>query len=221
MRNRIGISRRVTFAVLTVGVLAFVSFLVTACATTSAASPQAGGSQPATAQSQPKPSAGSGGSANSGAGVSNSTPSSSGTSTPTSGGASVPSSSSSSVPAGGNPGSGAKVTKSNSGGSVTIDATWQNGQSADKVVFAIQMNTHSVDLDGYDLGKLVSLRNEKGQEVKAERWESAPGGHHRSGVLTFPLKDSSGNPILGAKALELVIRDVAGVKERVLRWEIN
>lgn len=164
VRNRVVISRRLTFAVLTIGVLAFLSFFVVACTTTSAASPQAAGSQSASQ----------------------------------------------------------KLTQKSDGGSVTIGATWQNPQEAEgRVLFSIVMDTHSGNLDGYDLGRLASLRNDKGQEVKAERWESPPGGHHREGTLAFPSKDSSGNPILGAKALEMVIRDVAGVKERVLRWEIS
>ena len=45
--------------------------------------------------------------------------------------------------------------------------------------------------------------------------ESATGsGHHRSGVVKF-----RGVDISQAKAIELVIKDVAGVKERVFRFE--
>lgn len=126
--------------------------------------------------------------------------------------------------AGGSSGGAQKAIKSSDGGNVTIDVTWENPKGAgDQLTFSVQMNTHSVNLDGYDLGRLATLRNDQGQDVKAERWESASGGHHRSGILSFPAKDGSGNPILGGKvrAVEMVIRDVAGVKERVLHWEIS
>jgi hypothetical protein len=116
------------------------------------------------------------------------------------------------------------VTKQNQGGNVTVAVTWKNPSDATgSLTFSVVMDTHSVNLDGYDLSQLAVLRNERGQEVKAERWDAPSGGHHRSGTLAFPGKDGSGTPILGSgsKAVELVIRDVAGVNERVLRWELR
>jgi hypothetical protein len=85
------------------------------------------------------------------------------------------------------------------------------------------MNTHSVNLDGYDFGKLAVLRNDAGQEVQPQGWDAPAGDHHRSGSLTFPPRDTSGQPMVGpgTRFLELVIHDVAGVKERVLRWEAS
>ncbi len=118
----------------------------------------------------------------------------------------------------------AGATKTSEGGSVTIQATWENQKEAGaSISFTIAMDTHSVNLDGFDLGRLSSLRNDRGQEVKADRWEAPSGGHHRSGILSFPSKDGSGKPVIGpgVKSLELVMRDVAGVKERVLRWEVS
>ncbi len=117
----------------------------------------------------------------------------------------------------------AGATQSNSGGNVTIEITWENPQdTTGPLTFSVGMNTHSVDLDSFDLGKLAVLRNDRGQEVKPQRWDAPSGGHHRSGTLTFPSKDGSGQPMVGAgtKTLEIVIRDVAGVKERVLRWQV-
>lgn len=107
---------------------------------------------------------------------------------------------------------------------MTIDVTWENSDDRNgSLTFSVIMNTHSVDLDGYDLGRLATLRNDRGQELKPQRWDAPAGGHHRSGVLVFPPADGSGNPILapGTKSIELVIRDVAGIKERVLRWDVS
>jgi len=114
-------------------------------------------------------------------------------------------------------------TQRNSGGSVTVDATWQNPTAGGPLLFTLTMDTHSVDLDGYDLSKLAVLRNDQGQEVMAQSWDAPPGGHHRSGTLSFPLSDNAAKRVLSptTKSLELVIRDVAGVKERVLTWEVS
>src|SRR3989338_624153 len=54
----------------------------------------------------------------------------------------------------------------------------------DPVKFDVSMNTHSVALD-FDPAKISTLIVD-GKEIKPTIWEgSGPGGHHRSGVLTF------------------------------------
>jgi hypothetical protein len=83
------------------------------------------------------------------------------------------------------------------------------------------MNTHAVDLDGYDLKQLAVLRIDGGQEIQPSNWEAPKGGHHRSGTLTFPTADTDGRPLIASstRTIELVIRDVAGVPERVFTWQ--
>jgi len=122
---------------------------------------------------------------------------------------------SSSVSSSGRPINGA--TQSSSGGAVTIDAEWK-GDRDGSLVFSIAMNTHSVELDQYDLGKLAILRDNEGREYSAASWDSARGGHHRQGTLTFPYPESLSQGT--AEYLEMIIRDVAGVKEMVLKWEL-
>ena len=108
--------------------------------------------------------------------------------------------------------------QSNNGGAVNIDVKWLSVEN-DKLVFDVSMNTHSVNLDQYDLGKLAILRDELGNEYVPVSWNSAPGGHHRKGTLTFAFPEalSQGK----TKYLELIIHDVAGVGERVLKWELS
>jgi hypothetical protein len=110
------------------------------------------------------------------------------------------------------------ATQSSDGGNVTIDVEWL-GLDGDRLSFAVAMNTHSVDLDNYDLGELAVLRDDHGNEYRPESWDSAPGGHHRSGTLEFDAPDSveSGE----AAQLEMVIRGIAGIGERVLTWHLN
>lgn len=116
------------------------------------------------------------------------------------------------------------TTRQSQGGNVTIGVTLQNPSDATgPLIFSVAMDTHAVNLDNYDLSQLAILRNDRGQEVKPEQWDAPLGGHHRSGTLAFPTTDVLGKPLLGSgtKVVELVIRDVAGVKERVLSWEVS
>jgi hypothetical protein len=66
----------------------------------------------------------------------------------------------------GGPTTRSKPTQRNSGGSVTMVLTWNNpGSAAEALDFSVVMDTHSVDLDGYDLSSLATLRNDREQEV--------------------------------------------------------
>ncbi len=109
------------------------------------------------------------------------------------------------------------LVQSNTGGRVTIDVEWIKEKDG-LLIFDVSMNTHSVDLDGYDLGGLAVLRDDMGNEYHPVSWDSAAGDHHRRGTLTFPLPDSVSQE--KAKYIEMMIRDVAGIEERVLRWEL-
>jgi len=76
--------------------------------------------------------------------------------------------------------------------------------------FDIKLDTHSGSLD-YDIARISYIRDSKGNIIKPESWDGGIGGHHFEGILKFPKFDESAG-------FELVIQDVAGVKERVLKW---
>lgn len=108
------------------------------------------------------------------------------------------------------------LTKMAGNGGVTVAVIYLN-PGEDSPSFEIKLDTHTVELDQYKLESIVSLRDDKGKEYGTPLAESAAGsGHHRSGVVKF-----KGADISQAKAIELVIKDVAGVKERVFRFEIK
>ena len=109
------------------------------------------------------------------------------------------------------------LVQSSTGGSVTIDVEWIK-REGNFLIFDVAMDTHSVDLDQYDLRELAVLRDDTGNEYRPVSWDAAPGGHHREGRLTFPLPDlvSQGK----AKYVEITIRNVAGIEARVLKWEL-
>ncbi len=85
-----------------------------------------------------------------------------------------------------------------------------------------EMDTHVVNLDGYDLKQLAVLRTDQGQEIQPVSWNAPTGGHHRSGTLTFPATLADGTPLIGSNTrnIELVIRNVGGVPERTLKWTL-
>ena len=112
------------------------------------------------------------------------------------------------------------MMQTNEDGQITVKATWQ-GRSAGPV-FAVEMDTHVVNLDGYDLRQIAVLRTDQGQEIQPVSWNAPTGGHHRSGTLTFPATLADGTPLMGpnTRSIELIIRNVGGVPERTFRWTL-
>ena len=101
------------------------------------------------------------------------------------------------------------------GGGMTVlvrPPTLKLGQA---VEFGIVLDSHSVEIVE-DMAKSVVLRTETGKEYTPAAWDGdKPGGHHRTGVIRFaPLTDQP-------RRIELIIKDVAGVPERLYRWELQ
>jgi hypothetical protein len=99
------------------------------------------------------------------------------------------------------------VTQEQEAGELTVKVTWHPDEPVP--TFDITLDTHSIDLEAYDLGTLAVLRTEAG-ELQPEQWSAPTGGHHRSGRLVFPPTDS--------RTFELVIRGVGEVPERTFSW---
>ncbi len=107
----------------------------------------------------------------------------------------------------------AGLTRTDAAGGVTVKVTYLNPQETADVRFDIALDTHSVNLDAYDLSVLSVLRDESGKDSQPIQMEAKGSGHHRQITLVFP------KPSLDVKKLEFVIRNMAGVKERVFRWD--
>lgn len=106
------------------------------------------------------------------------------------------------------------LTKMAGNGGVTAAVTYLNPGEVSPA-FEIKLDTHNVDLDQYKWENMAFLRDDTGKEYGAPVVESPSGsGHHRTGILRFKEVDIS-----KAKVFDLVIKDVAGVKERVFRFE--
>lgn len=98
-----------------------------------------------------------------------------------------------------------------SGGGVTVKVTYL-AQTEHESKFSVVLDTHSVNLDMYDLRAISLIRDDTGLTMVPTGAANKGSGHHREIVLTFP------RPTLDRKWLELVIKDIAGVKERTFRW---
>lgn len=105
------------------------------------------------------------------------------------------------------------LTQNDSGGGVTVKVTYLNPQGTENARFDIALDTHSVNLDAYDLKALSLLRDATGNTYQPIRIENKGSGHHHQIILVFP------KPSGEVKKLELVIKDIAGVKERLFHWE--
>jgi hypothetical protein len=112
-------------------------------------------------------------------------------------------------------------TQTGQAGQVTIKATWEGPDAGP--VFTIVLDTHAVNLDGYDLTQLAVLSTDQGIEVAPSSWDAPPGGHHRQGTLSFPTTTTDGSPAITPETtvLRLSIRDVGGVPETVLQWTLS
>ena len=95
--------------------------------------------------------------------------------------------------------------KSEAGVTATISLLDRDGT----IAFKVALNTHTVELDQYKFDEIVVLRA-GGKEYKAVLKSQEGSGHHRSAVLEFE------NP--KAERVEVIIKDVAGVKERVFEF---
>ena len=104
------------------------------------------------------------------------------------------------------------TSRSVAGGGVTVKVTYLE-QTHHESRFSVVLDTHSVNLDVYDLKSLSLMRDDTGLAMQPTGAENKGSGHHREIILTFP------RPSMDRKWLELVIKDIAGVKTRTFRWD--
>ena len=107
------------------------------------------------------------------------------------------------------------ATQAIAGGGVTVKVTYLNPKGSDGTRFQVALDTHSVNLDSYDLKTISLLRDDAGNSYSPTTVENKGSGHHRETTVSFAKVAS------GSKRIELVIKDVAGVKERIFRWDLE
>jgi hypothetical protein len=81
----------------------------------------------------------------------------------------------------------------------------------------IGLNTHSVDLSGYDLAALSSMSSPAGEARPLRYVAEQDGTHHRTGILVF---EGGQVDLEGRGELVLTVAEVSGIPERVLSWPL-
>ena len=107
------------------------------------------------------------------------------------------------------------VTQTVAGGGITAKATFLNPKGADDPRFQVVLDTHSVNLDAYDFKNIAVLRDDAGKSYVPVAAENKGSGHHREVIVSFPKISPE------SKRIELIIKDVAGVKERTFVWNLE
>ncbi|VVB90161.1 Uncharacterised protein [uncultured archaeon] len=110
------------------------------------------------------------------------------------------------ISGGGNPPADISEPRENSEAGIKITATYLP-DITDATAFEIKVTAHKNYND--DFKNNSYLRDSSGKIFQPISYEGE-GGHHASGTLRFPKIES--------KEFELVIKDVAGVNERVFKW---
>ncbi len=106
-------------------------------------------------------------------------------------------------------------TKTNDEGRVSFEVTPIDFSYDKPVSFEISIDTHIDSLD-FDLTEISVLEDDDGNKYNPIKWEgSSPGGHHRTGILSFPKLNGQ------TKYIKLVIKDVYGIPERVFVWNLE
>lgn len=105
--------------------------------------------------------------------------------------------------------------KTDEQGGVLVEVTPISlGKDVSPWKFAVVFTTHTGSLD-QDPRATIALVDDKGNVYKPEAWEGAgPGGHHREGTLVFTAISPA------PSFVELKIKDLGGIPERTLRWDL-
>ena len=106
------------------------------------------------------------------------------------------------------------ASKESEAGNVTISVTPITLKSGFPASFDVTVETHSVELD-FDMEAVAGLTDAQGATYKPAWQGSPPGGHHRSGTLTFT------PDIPKRTTVTLTFRTIAGVPARTFAWEVN
>lgn len=95
---------------------------------------------------------------------------------------------------------------------IEVTAVYEKDKSQDQLFFKLYFNTHAADYSGYDFQSNIIIRDSQGKEYKALNISKEGVGHHQSIEITFPFLSSS---------FKLVVKNLAGVPERVFNWQIS
>lgn len=104
-------------------------------------------------------------------------------------------------------------TKKSEAANVTVMVTPITLKPGFSASFDVAFETHSVELE-FDVPQIATLTDNQGS-FGIPTWNgSPPGGHHRSGTLTFP------TPLGKASTVSLIFKGIARVPMRTFEWNV-
>ncbi len=111
---------------------------------------------------------------------------------------------------------GSSLERVNKEGAVKVSAIYLKPEKlpGKGIAFNLSFNTHSVDLDVYDIKKVTFIQIDKKDPQPAISWVPSGSGHHLGGVISFAQEVPSGN-----HELLLIIKEIDGVQERIFKWQ--
>lgn len=74
------------------------------------------------------------------------------------------------------------LPQNQTGGEVEVTAEPKQLIVGKEMVFAVSLNTHTVELDE-DMARIVRVSDDRGREYRVVSWSGGKGGHHLSGEL--------------------------------------
>lgn len=115
------------------------------------------------------------------------------------------------------------LIRTSTGRAVTLDVAFLSPlqKNENELVFKVYLNTHSVDLSGFNVDRLATFRNSEGLEIEEGfTWVSErDSSHHRSGYLKIPSKTREGASLITGKT-DYIILEVKGIEvPRTFKWD--
>lgn len=118
-----------------------------------------------------------------------------------------------------------ELTRTNEEGAVEIDVTFLNPIENDQEfwIFRVAMNTHSVNLDKYNLSELITFTLDGNNQVQNELIVEKKGvGHHIMHYIKVP-KEINGQQVIkeNINFISIEIKEVDNVALRTFEWDIT
>jgi len=111
---------------------------------------------------------------------------------------------------------GSSLERTSNNGGVKISAQYLVDQSSqiDGISFQLNLSTHYVDLDKYDIQSLSFVRVDEGPLQPATKWVATGEGHHIKGILKFVDQLPP-----GSHQVQLIVKDIGNTGDRIFEWK--
>lgn len=112
---------------------------------------------------------------------------------------------------------GTSLERFNNEGAVKVTAEYLPPKKSkiEEISFRLVLDTHSVNLEQYDIQQLSSLIIDNGAPIEASKWQPTGASHHFNGVLSFSKELPSEE-----HTIKLIVKNIDNVEERVFEWQL-